>query len=235
MSLAGTPSQLHGFSGSQFRVALTRALLACGVAYAVIYVVVNDVVAASLYPGYSRVDQAVSELSAVGAPTAGLLRAMLPVFTLLMLGFGAGTWRAAGISPTLRWAACCIFVASVVGLAWLWFPMTRREDMQPGPMAANDVGHLVLSGLTVLNILLQMAFGARALRGWFRSFTGACAVLLLAAGATMSALATQVGAGPTPMMGLLERAMLGGWLGWTVVFALTLMKNRQGLERRCCR
>ena len=47
---------------------LTQILLACGALYAVLYVVVNDVVAAGLYVGYDPVSQAVSELSATGSP-----------------------------------------------------------------------------------------------------------------------------------------------------------------------
>lgn len=49
-------------------IRLTRILLACGIAYAVLYVVVNDVVAAGLYEGYEPASQAISELSATGSP-----------------------------------------------------------------------------------------------------------------------------------------------------------------------
>ena len=60
------------------RANLVRALLACGVGYSLLYVVQNDVVAASRYEGYSRMSQAISELSAKGAPTRRFLSAMLP-------------------------------------------------------------------------------------------------------------------------------------------------------------
>lgn len=51
------------------RITLVQGLLLCGVAYAVTYVVANDAIAATFYSGYSRTSQAVSELSATGAPT----------------------------------------------------------------------------------------------------------------------------------------------------------------------
>ena len=51
------------------RISARQALLACGIVYALLYVIVNDVIAATLYDGYSRMSQAVSELSATGAPT----------------------------------------------------------------------------------------------------------------------------------------------------------------------
>ena len=50
------------------RTNLVRVLLACGVAYSLLYVVENDVIAATRYEGYSRMSQAISELSAKGGP-----------------------------------------------------------------------------------------------------------------------------------------------------------------------
>ena len=47
---------------------LTQVLLACGVLYAALYVILNDVVAASLYDGYDPLSQAISELSATDSP-----------------------------------------------------------------------------------------------------------------------------------------------------------------------
>jgi hypothetical protein len=68
------------------RANLVRTLLACGVAYSLLYVVENDVIAATRYEGYSRMSQAISELSAKGAPTRRFLAAMLPLSGALMTG-----------------------------------------------------------------------------------------------------------------------------------------------------
>jgi len=205
---------------------LTRALLACGIAYAVLYVVANDVVAASLYQGYSRLDQAVSELSATSAPTKSFLQTMLPAFTLLMLGFAFGVWRAAGERRLLRVAAVLLFASSVLGVMWLFFPMTTRLEMKAGAMPGNDVGHLVLSGLTVALILSEMALTAAALGRVFRVFTAMCAAALLGFGALMSVGAAQVASGSTPNMGLFERLMLGGWLAWMSGLAVALLRRQ---------
>lgn len=213
------------FSTPTAPAALTRVLLACGIAYAVLYVFANDVVAASLFPGYSRLDQAVSELSGTRAPSKVFLQLMLPVFTALLLGFGAGVWRAAGHSRALRIAGALLLASGVVGVSWLFFPMTTREEMTPGPMAANDVGHLVLSGLTVSLILLEMGFSAAALGRGFRLLTAACAAAMLGFGAAMSAGATKVGESATPLMGLYERLMLGGWLVWMSALAVVLLRR----------
>jgi Protein of unknown function (DUF998) len=208
--------------------AVTRALLACGILYGALYVVANDLVAAASIDGYSRLDQAVSELSANGATSQPFLRAMLPVFTLLMLGFAAGVWRAAQGSRALRITGGLLVASGVVGVTWLWFPMTARGDMVGGaPMPANDLGHLVLSGLTVALILLEMGFAAAAFGKWFRVFSAAAAVTLLSAGALMGSLAAVVSKGePTHWMGLYERIMLGAWLLWMAALAGRLMRSR---------
>jgi hypothetical protein len=76
-------------------VTLVQALVACGVLYALTYVIFNDVIAATSYYGYSRMSQAVSELSASGAPTRTFLVAMLPIGTALLIAFGIGGWKSA--------------------------------------------------------------------------------------------------------------------------------------------
>ena len=53
---------------------LTQVLLACGVLYAALYVILNDVVAAGLYDGYDPLSQAISELSATGSPARAAVR-----------------------------------------------------------------------------------------------------------------------------------------------------------------
>jgi hypothetical protein len=49
-----------------------RILLVCGLASTLLYIVTDSVGALS-YPGYDYTSQAISEMSAVGATTAGLL------------------------------------------------------------------------------------------------------------------------------------------------------------------
>src|SRR6186997_2720063 len=80
----------------------TRVLLACGIAYSAWYVISNDVIAATMYDGYSRRDQAVSELSGTQAPTQAFLNASVPFATALLVAFGSGVWRAAGERRLLR-------------------------------------------------------------------------------------------------------------------------------------
>lgn len=209
---------------------LTRALLGCGVLYAVLYAFVNDVLAAGMYPGYDRFAQAVSELSATGSPAKAFLRATLPMWSMLMVGFGLGILRAAGEQRPLRLTGGLVIAHGIVALLWLAFPMTSRTDITAGrPVAANDVGHIVLTAVTVAFILSQIGVSAAAFGRRFRLYAAVSAVTVVVFGALTGLQAPKLQAGePTPWMGLLERVGIAPWLLWMAVLAVMLMPARDG-------
>ncbi|HEY5856424.1 MAG TPA: DUF998 domain-containing protein [Aldersonia sp.] len=208
------------------RDTVTAALLLCGIAYGVAYVVVNDVVAAAMYPGYDPLDQAVSELSATGAPPQTFLRWMLFVFTPLLTAFGVGVWRAAGPRRALRGVGATLVAFAVMGVLWLPAPMSAREDIAAGQETGNDLAHLVLAGGTVVLIVLMIGLGAAAVAGWFRIYSIVTLAIVLAAGAMTSMLSTRLPSGePTPLLGFYERADIGAWLLWMAVLAVVLVRE----------
>jgi uncharacterized protein DUF998 len=204
-------------------------LLACGIAYAAAYVAANDVVAAAMYDGYSRMDQAVSELSALTAPPRTFLTAMLPVFTVLMVAFGAGVWWSASGGRALRLTAVALVAFGITGVAWLPFPMTARDDIAAatGPMSANDVGHLVLSGVTASLIVAMCVAGAAHFGLGFRLYTAATVVVVLVFAGVLTGLesAKMPSGDPTPLLGFYERLGIGAWLVWLTVLAVVLMRQ----------
>jgi hypothetical protein len=206
-----------------------EALLACGIAYAAAYVVVNDVVAAWAYHGYSRIDQAVSELSALSAPPRAFLLVMLPVFTALMVAFGIGVWRSAAGSRALRVAGVTLVAFGVTGLLWLPFPMSPRDHIAraSGEMSGNDLGHLVLSGVTALLIVTMCVAGAAHFGRGFRLYTAVTVTLVLVfSGVLTGLLSVRLAAGqPTPLLGLFERVGIGAWLLWLAGLAVVLMRE----------
>ncbi len=199
-----------------------RILLACGAAYALAFVVANDLVAAATYDGYSRLDQAVSELSAIGAPPRLFLQLTTPLFTALLVGFGVGIWRSG------RHALGAVVAAhGLIGVAWLFFPMSSRADMVPGETSANDLGHLVLTGLTVLLITAMIGLSAVTFGGWFRAYASVTVVVVMVAGMLAGRASAGIAEGdPTPWLGLLERTCIGGWLIWLAVVFVGLLRGR---------
>jgi hypothetical protein len=205
---------------------LERALLACGIAYGVLTVVLNDVIAASSTDGYDRIDAAVSELSARGAPARGFLVATTPVMVGLLVAFGVGVWRAAGDRRSLRITGALIMVHGVSLLLWLLAPMSPREQIAAGEGGSNDLAHLGLTALTVSVIVAQMAFGAASFGRGFRVYTAISLAVVLVGGVLTGVLSGGIERGdPTPWMGVAERACIGAWLLWMASLAIVLLRR----------
>lgn len=207
------------------RPSTRRALLACGIAYAILYPVVNDVIAVSMYDGYNRMSQAVSELSATGAPPRQFLMASSPLFILLQVGFGVGMWLSAHGKRSFRVAGALMVGHGLMSLLWIVAPMSRREVIAAGGATSADTLHLALAagtGVFVAAYVVVFAVGA----GWrFRLYSVLTLATALVFG-RLSAQVEQVEAGdPTPSMGLLERIGMGAWLLWLAVVAVYLLRR----------
>ena len=203
-----------------------RLLLACGAVYTVTYVLANDVVAASLISGYSRRDQAVSELSAVGAAARPFLVAMLPVWVVLMVGFGVGiVWSAGG--NRAQWLLGVVTaVQGAFSLLWLWFPMTSRAAMVRAATGANDTGHLVLSAGTGVFALLELVLLAIAFGTWARVYAAVSVAVMVGFNVLVAMTVGEVAGGvATPWMGLFERLGMAPWLLWLVIVSVLLTRR----------
>lgn len=212
--------------GPSERSTAARVLVACGALYGLSYMIANDVVAASRFHGYNRIDQAVSELSAKGAASRPFLVAMLPIWTALMIAFGIGITMSANRKRVLRITGGVLIAHGVVAITWLWFPMTSRQDLVRAGTSSNDTGHLVLTTLTIVFILAELVFVALAFGTWFRVYSAVTAATALVFGALVGPLAAGIPDGkPTPWMGLYERISIGGWLLWMTVLTVTLLRT----------
>lgn len=204
---------------------LQKTLLACGLLYSLGYAIVNDVVAATMYAGYSRMSQAVSELSGTGSPVKAFLTASLPVFSVLMVGFGIGVWQSAYGRKSLRMTGIVLIAHGIFAPLWLFYPMTSRQEMIAGTMPANDAGHLVLTAVTIILILSQLGSGAMAFGKRFRFYSIVSAVMVLLFGALTGVESAKIPAGDsTPLLGLFERVGIGAWLLWMAVLAIMLLR-----------
>jgi hypothetical protein len=199
---------------------LRKSLLVCGIVSTLLYIG-TDILLAMISPGYSYAGQAISELSAIGAPTRPLWIAMTFLYVPLLVAFGAGVLRSAGEKRSLRITGILIIVWGVVGLLWLPFPM----HMRGAEFSTTDTMHLVMSGVTVILITLFISFGSGARGKWFRLYSILTILALLGFGALVGMQAPRVAAGlPTPWMGVMERVSVYSPMLWVIVLAVVLLR-----------
>lgn len=197
------------------------ALLVCGWASSLLYVV-TDVVGALNYPGYDYTGQAISELSAIGAPTAELLAPLTTLYSILFALFGAGVWIAARRRRTLRWSAGCMIGLAALGIGWAVSPMHARGN----EVTLTDTMHMALSAASVSLLVAIIVSGAAAFGSKFRLYSAATVIVMLLFGYLTTLDVPRVAAGlPTPWLGLNEQLIFLAWLTWMAVLSLKLLRS----------
>jgi hypothetical protein len=200
-----------------------KALLAAAVAAVVVYAV-GDLISGLLYDGYSFRDQAISELTAFGSPVRPLMVAVILLHNSLLVAFGVGLWRAAD-RTSLRWVGGLIAAIGISGLpTHTVFAMSSRW-MEP---AVNDTMHQLFTGLFLLLVVPAIVAAAVAYRGWFRIYSIATLVVLMAFGAAASFAIGGIEEDSTAWAGGFERVNAYAYLAWLVVLAVTVMRRSLG-------
>jgi hypothetical protein len=203
------------------RTIAETVLLACGAASTLFYFGM-DGVPALLYDGHSYTGQAISELSAVGAPTRSLWVLLGFVYGVLVIAFGSGIWMSAGHQRALRVVAGLVLATGLVSLAaWPLAPMYQREALAAGGATFSDTLHLIPAGVNTFLFILMIAFGAAALEKGFRLYSIATIVVVLIFGFLTFLGAPNVETNePTPWLGVKERIAVHGSTVWMAVLAL---------------
>lgn len=205
---------------TQRGASLRRWLTASGIVGAALYPLA-DIYATTRYPGFSYRDQAVSELFAIGAPTASLVVPLFTVSTGLLLLFAFGIWMSANGRRTLRWMGVMMALNCVDALLlWNVFPMHMR-GVQP---TFTDMMHTVLAVDPFL--LVVVILGAVAFPGRFRTYTVTTLVFTTALAIfSMSYVPAIIANQPTPWMGATERAAQYATNLWYAVLAVMLLRS----------
>ena len=208
-------------------VTLQEVLLICGIIASLLYGAI-DILGGMVWHGYSFASQAISELTAIGAPTRQLLAPLYPIYSLLMIVFGSGVSILAGQRRTLRFIGVLQVIIGFVGLAWMSFPIHMR-GVEP---TFTDAMHNTFAGVQTLFILSSIGLGTIAYGKRFGYYTIGTLVTLIACGILTFAIAGQL----VPQQfdnwfGLLERITVYGYMVWVIVLAIVLMREERSQVR----
>lgn len=201
-----------------------KALLASGIVSALLYAVA-DVIAGSRSAGYSFRDQTISELGAIGAPTARLFGALLAGVYALMVPFGIGVWRSAdGTHRRLRVAGALLLALGVLSFAIGPFSAMQMRGIDQGTTGRMHVVGIAIGGLLIVG---AMAAGATAFGRRFRLYSIATIVVTLAFGVWSGREAPRIVQDlATPWVGVKERVCVYSYQLWFIVLASTLLRRR---------
>ncbi len=210
------------------RVTLRRVLLVCGIAAAVWWVAI-DVVGSFRYPGYSYVDQTISELSAIGAPTRTFMMTVSGIpYAVLMIAFGVGIWLVTGVRSRVgKIAGALLIIEAIFGyVGGVLFPMATREVLAAGEETLRNPLHAPYGlGMPILFVLVTIV-GSRLLGKRFRWYSYATIAITLVTGFMVGMQVEQMQANePTPLLGIIERITAYVPMLWIVVFALGLLRR----------
>lgn len=202
-----------------------RAFLTCGILSSLLYAAI-DVVAGLRYDGYSFTSQAISELSAIGAPSKPFVDPLFLAYGFLVLAFAIGVLRAAGPNRALRIAAAVLIGYGAIGIiAGLIGPFFSMHQRGVGSVAT-DAPHIILTGVLVLLLLLAIGFGAFALGERFRVYSLVTLATVILFGALTAPYPARMEVGqPTPGLGIIERIDVYSALLWLAVLGIALLRR----------
>ena len=197
-----------------------KALLVCGIVSSLLYLL-TDIAGALQWDGYSYIDQTISELAAVGAPSRPLAAVLFLIYGLLLIPFAFAFIETAGDDRNLRVAAIAFAGVPVVGFLSSFFPIHVRGT----GWTINETMHSVFTGITVLMFVTSMVYAAHAAGRKFFIYSIATIAVTVLFGAVSGWTGRHLADGlPTPWIGITERISVFAYLGWVATLAVVLMR-----------
>jgi hypothetical protein len=203
-----------------------RVLLGCGMV-APAWWVAMDVIGSLRYPGYSYIDQTISELSAEGAPTRAFMTVLSGIpYAVLMIAFGMGIWITAGGRRAQRITAAVVIGEVVWGfVGGLAFPMAPREVIAAGQATLRNQMHAWYGIGMPIFFVLAIGCGSRLFGKRFRYFSYATILTMIVFGMLEGAQTGALTANqPTPWLGVEERLNAYASMLWFAVLAGGLLR-----------
>lgn len=195
---------------------LKNVLLVCGILSSLLYAA-GDIIAGTLWHGYSFTSQAFSDLPAIYSPVRQLILPFIMLRGVILLAFAVGIWISADKNRALKVTALMLIGDNVVGLITpIFFP-------PPSAM------HAPLTGVEVIFILLAIGSGAVAFKKWFRFYSVGTIIILIATGVwTFMQVSQYAAKGSLPWLGVIERVLIYFYLLWVAVLAVILLRAEKG-------
>lgn len=211
------------------RTAALQVLLLCGVFSSLLYIA-TDILGGLRYTGYSFTSQAISELSAIGAPSKAFVDPLFSIYNVLALLFGVGLFReAAGQNRPLRVVGAALIGYGALGIAAGLFGSFFSMQQRGSGSLTTDAPHIILTGLIVLLLLLAIAFGALALGRTFRIYSIATFVTMIVSSFLTIPFAVRISAGESsPGVGIIERIDVYASMLWLAVLSVILLRPGSG-------
>jgi hypothetical protein len=219
---------ISGSTGSSGKVLLKKVLLICGILSSLLYAG-TDILGGMLWKGYSFTSQAVSDLSAIGAPSRPFVVPFFTIYDVLFIAFALGVWGLAGQKRALRSIGGLLVGLGVINFVAIFTP----EHLGEAAATLANTMHITLAGVTSLLILLQIGSGAFAFGKRFRLYSVGTLLTLLVVGVlTWLGAAQLVANQPSPWLGVTERILIYGYMQWVAVLAVVLLRAEKRVSFR---
>lgn len=220
--------QIAGMHNEKWQpVKIFQIVLLCfGFLSSLVYLAMN-IVTPLLYDGYNAASQTVSELSAIDAPTRPLWLLLAIFYSLLVIAFGYGIWKTAD-RKKLRVVGLLFIINGLIG--FFWPPMHQREVIAAGGATLTDTLHIIFTIVTVLLMILSIAFASAVLGRSFAIYSMITLLTMVFFGVLAAIDGRKLEANlPTPWLGVWERINIGVYMLWVAVLSIVLLRNRKAV------
>jgi hypothetical protein len=175
-----------------------------------------DAVAAASYPGYSYIDDTISELTAVDAPTRAMWGLVGGLYSILLTAGAFGVWQAGRGRWRVRAVGGIVIGLAIMGLVtWPFVAINQREVIAANGPSSTDTLHGILVAIDVLGFFACIGLGATAFGRKFRVYSIVTIVVLIVFGTFSSAQTEKIERNePTPLLGVGERIAIFGAMAW---------------------
>lgn len=188
-----------------------------GITAAVIYVFAV-ILGGLLWPGYSHVSQAISELTFRQAPNQAIIQPLFWAYNLLLLAFAVGffMWTE---KKTLKASAIFLALCAFSGVMMFFFP----QDPMNVALTTSGLLHFVFAGMAAITTLLAVLLAA--IGTWKENRKISIFSIIIEAIIFISGPITASAPTTIPQyFGISERVTIGSFIVWVFVFSLYLGK-----------